>query len=300
MGKLSIAPGSTSISLYVFVNDSTSTTGGGRTGLVFNSAGLTAFYVRSRSAPVAITLATLASNAAAWATGGFIEVDATNLPGVYRLDVPDAAFASGSRSVVLYLRGASNMVPLPLEVDLDSEVDVSLWRGTQPNTLTSGRLDATAVIVSDKTGYSLTATTGLGNQTANITGNLSGSVGSVSGNVGGSVGSVVAAVTVGTINTNAITAGSIATSALNGKGDWNIGKTGYALSSSGLDAITVETGLNARQSLAIIASSAAGVLAGAATATVTIAAAGVPATNRITATTDASGNRTAVTLSPPA
>ena len=32
-----------------------------------------------------------------------------------------------------------------------------------------------------KTGYSLTATTGLGNQTANITGNLSGSVGSVVG-----------------------------------------------------------------------------------------------------------------------
>ena len=36
----------------------------------------------------------------------------------------------------------------------------------------------------DKTGYSLTAVTGLGNQTANITGNLSGSVGSVSGSVG--------------------------------------------------------------------------------------------------------------------
>jgi hypothetical protein len=35
-----------------------------------------------------------------------------------------------------------------------------------------------------KTGYSLTATTGLGNQTANITGNLSGSVGSVTGAVG--------------------------------------------------------------------------------------------------------------------
>ena len=45
----------------------------------------------------------------------------------------------------------------------------------------------------DKTGYSLTATTGLGNQTANITGNLSGSVGSVTGAVGsvtGAVGSV--------------------------------------------------------------------------------------------------------------
>lgn len=48
-----------------------------------------------------------------------------------------------------------------------------------------------------KTGYSLTATTGLGNQTANITGNLSGSVGSVTGAVGsvtGSVGSVTGAV----------------------------------------------------------------------------------------------------------
>ena len=36
----------------------------------------------------------------------------------------------------------------------------------------------------DKSGYSLTAGTGLGNQTANITGNLSGSVGSVTGAVG--------------------------------------------------------------------------------------------------------------------
>lgn len=48
-----------------------------------------------------------------------------------------------------------------------------------------------------KTGYSLTATTGLGNQTADITGNLSGSVGSVTGAVGsvtGAVGSVTGSV----------------------------------------------------------------------------------------------------------
>lgn len=46
----------------------------------------------------------------------------------------------------------------------------------------------------DKSGYSLTAGTGLGNQTANITGNLSGSVGSVTG----AVGSVTARVTANT------------------------------------------------------------------------------------------------------
>lgn len=42
----------------------------------------------------------------------------------------------------------------------------------------------------DKTGYSLTATTGLGNQTANITGNLSGSVGSVTGLTASDVGAI--------------------------------------------------------------------------------------------------------------
>lgn len=46
----------------------------------------------------------------------------------------------------------------------------------------------------DKSGYSLTAGTGLGNQTSNITGNLSGSVGSVTG----AVGSVTARVTANT------------------------------------------------------------------------------------------------------
>lgn len=62
-------------------------------------------------------------------------------------------------------------------------------------TVTSVTNAVTAGTVSDKTGYSLTATTGLGNQTANITGNLSGSVGSVTG----AVGSVTAAVTAGTV-----------------------------------------------------------------------------------------------------
>lgn len=77
-------------------------------------------------------------------------------------------------------------------------------------------------------------------------------------------------------------------------------KTGFKLASDGLDAVTVETGLNARQALSIIASATGGVLAGAGTTEITIAAAGVPATNRITATVTAAGNRTAVTLAPPA
>ena len=96
----------------------------------------------------------------------------------------------------------------------------------------------------DKSGYSLTAGTGLGNQTANITGNLSGSVGSVTG----AVGSVTSGVTVTTNNdktgysltqafpTNfaslAITAGGAVTAGTVSD------KTGYSLSSTGLAAVT--------------------------------------------------------------
>lgn len=79
----------------------------------------------------------------------------------------------------------------------------------------------------DKTGYSLTPTTGLGNQTANITGNLSGSVGSVSGNVGGNVSGSVGSISGVTFPTNF---GDLAISATTGYVDLGFIK--------GVDAIT--------------------------------------------------------------
>lgn len=102
--------------------------------------------------------------------------------------------------------------------DIGASVLLSSGTGTGQVSLSSGTV--TAGTVSDKTGYSLTATTGLGNQTANITGNLSGSVGSVTGAVGsvtGTVGSVTGNVggSVATVAANGITATSIATDAIN-------------------------------------------------------------------------------------
>lgn len=110
--------GATSQSIYVTVQDSTSTTGGKKTGLVFNTASLTAYYCRNGAAAVQITLATLAAANSAWSSGGFKEVDATNMPGLYRLDVPDAAFASGAESVVITLKGATGMAQVDDEVQL--------------------------------------------------------------------------------------------------------------------------------------------------------------------------------------
>lgn len=76
-------------------------------------------------------------------------------------------------------------------------------------------------------------------------------------------------------------------------------KTGFALSAAGLDAVPVETGVNARQALSPILASAAGVISGAGTGTVLVKGGNV-GTTRVTATTDVVGNRTAVTLVLPA
>jgi len=75
-------------------------------------------------------------------------------------------------------------------------------------------------------------------------------------------------------------------------------KSGYALAASGLDAIPIEVGVNARQALAPILAAAAGSVSGAGTGTVSFTGGNV-ATTRIVATTDANGNRTSVTLTLP-
>lgn len=117
MAKISIKAGTTSKLLDLFVSDSSSSTGAGLTGVAFNTAGLTAYYYREGAASaVAITLATMTLGT--WATGGFIVIDGTNMPGAYQLGIPDAALASGAKSVLVYLKGVTNMAPLILEVEL--------------------------------------------------------------------------------------------------------------------------------------------------------------------------------------
>lgn len=90
--------------------------------------------------------------------------------------------------------------------------------------IAAGALDGKGNWNIGKTGYSLTATTGLGNQTADITGSLSGSVGSVTGAVGsvtGAVGSVTGAVGSVTGNVGGNVTGSVGSLATQAKADVN-------------------------------------------------------------------------------
>ena len=96
-----VTEGSTNVSVpFYFVDDVGGTNPGEpTTGLLFSDieTGGSASYQRQGAARVDFTLVTLASAAAAHTDGGFILVDDTEMPGVYRCDVPDAAFAAGRR-----------------------------------------------------------------------------------------------------------------------------------------------------------------------------------------------------------
>ena len=110
--KRTFVSGNTSVVEYVNITQSNS--GTALTGLVYNSSGLTAYYVRPGSAPAAISLATQTTTGS-FSSGGFVAVDNTNMPGLYRIDIPNAVFNSGVDEATIYLRGAGNMNPLRIE-----------------------------------------------------------------------------------------------------------------------------------------------------------------------------------------
>jgi hypothetical protein len=190
---ITIAPGSTSQSIELYL---------GATGLTFATSGLAAYYVRNQSAPVAITLVTQTPTGA-WTSGGFAEISSSLVPGVYRLDVPDAAFAAGASDVTIVVRGASGTNGAVLTVTLSSG-------GLTAAQTASAVLDAVAsthnnigsigASIQDKAGYSLStpqsfSTTGsVGSVTGNVAGNVTGTVGGVVGNVVGNITGSVATV----------------------------------------------------------------------------------------------------------
>jgi len=67
---------------------------------------VTASYLRQGGIRVDIPAITLAAVNSVHADGGFIEVDAVNMPGLYRFDLTDAAIAAGADWVVITIKVA--------------------------------------------------------------------------------------------------------------------------------------------------------------------------------------------------
>ncbi len=121
MAKESVLAGTTSHSVNIFIQDSSSTIGAGLSGLVFNTSGLAASYsfTGANATATDITLATLAAVNSAFSSGGFKEINSTKQKGGYRLDIPNAALAAGNGQTVTFeLHGATNMAPCWFEIEL--------------------------------------------------------------------------------------------------------------------------------------------------------------------------------------
>lgn len=127
--------GATSQILQIFIADSSSSTGAGLTGLVFNSASLTAYFHRDTDT-TATAIALVTMTVGTFTSSGFKEIDATNMPGWYQFCPPNTALASGAAAVAFHLKGASNMAPLPIEMQLvafDPDDTVRLGLTALPN-----------------------------------------------------------------------------------------------------------------------------------------------------------------------
>lgn len=136
-----ITKDSTDRSVTVLVIDST--TGLPETGVAYNTTGIDLWYRREGGAKVSITEATLATVDAAHADGGFIHIS----DGVCRLDLPDAAFATGANYVdfggtvtdMIVVGGRVRLVDL----DLESEV-VNLGTNAPANWINAAAIASNA------------------------------------------------------------------------------------------------------------------------------------------------------------
>jgi hypothetical protein len=162
---------------------------------------ITLWYRREGGSVTSITPASLAAANSAHADGGIEHLD----DGYYRVDLPDAACATGAAGVVIGGSVASMIVqaayhPLSAFVldDGASPADVAgaVWDKERASHTTAGTFGQGAASVQGNVTGSVASVSGaVGSVTGNVGGNVAGSVGSVTGNVGGSVGSVTAEVT---------------------------------------------------------------------------------------------------------
>jgi hypothetical protein len=327
--KQDVLKGATSQTIQIAIQDSTSASGAFKSGLAYNTASLSAYYLRPRSAAVAITLVTQTATGA-FSSGGFVEIDAVNAPGLYRLDLPDAALATGVNGVVIVLKGASGMVQLPIEIQLvayDPFDAVRLGLTALPNvvsgsagalpttgtganqiSLTTGNVSlATAPLTAVQTENAVWDAVATSHNTALTLGNKLNAAASATDPWGvalpgaygaGTAGSIVGSNLDATVSSRA---SQTSATAIKAKTDL-LPSAPAAVSdiptastiAAAVWAYVVEGAHTARDYMRLLASASFAKLSGAATTTVAIRDVG-DTKDRIVATVDVDGNRTAIT-----
>lgn len=114
-----IQKGKTSVIIRVSFKDSSSTTGGFKTGIT--AAKLTCSYSRDDDGNAGANTVSLSTGTrGTWSSGGVILKDDTNAPGEIEFGVPNAALVSGSRTVTFTFQdaGSNNIAPTKVEIQL--------------------------------------------------------------------------------------------------------------------------------------------------------------------------------------
>lgn len=269
MSKRWIKAGQIDQTIDLFILDSSSTTGAGLTGLTSGSSGLTCYYRKGATGTAqALTLASQTVGGA-HTDGGFVAIDGTNMPGLYRLDLSDTMVAAEGMLTIL-LKGATNMAPVVAEleiVDIDIYDSVRLGLTALPNAAaeasgglatlsaaqsSNGTIPANMVAISGDVTAADNLETAADGGVYNLGGggivasSVTGAVGSVTGNVGGNVTGSVNSVTTGvslaanSVNTTSIQNGAITAIKIQDGAITNLKLASGAISSStfATDAIT--------------------------------------------------------------
>jgi hypothetical protein len=151
-----ILKGSTDVTVDVMLQQDNSGTNPGdpATGLAFGD--MTCYYREGATGgSTQLTLATLADETAAHSDGGFVEIDATNMPGMYRLDLSDTIVSGANDKATVVIAGHADTAPHYINLVL---TDFDLQTATQDvnvasmdaNTITAaaiatGAVDADAI-----------------------------------------------------------------------------------------------------------------------------------------------------------
>lgn len=174
MAKLNVGVGSTGRSEYIYIIDSLSSTGLGKTNIVYNTSGLNGHYVRNAGSATTINFVSQTATGT-WTSGGWAEVDALRMPGLYRVDLPNEIFQSGSDKAIVFIRGVANTIPVNLEYQItaldpniftEAAIASSVWQ-INNRTITGGIADTVTTLTTrsgfaitsnlDKDGYTITA-----------------------------------------------------------------------------------------------------------------------------------------------
>jgi len=121
---MTVTPGTTDVTTYFKLVDPV--TGVPETELTIPDLDMS--YVRDGATAVKADATAHAAVDSAHGDNKMIEVDATNTPGLYRADWPDAAFAAGVQRVQLCIMGAA-IDPAYIEVELDARVETRATPG---------------------------------------------------------------------------------------------------------------------------------------------------------------------------